>query len=76
MSQTLLRKAAPNKLVLGFLVAAITALVGTTGVANAEGGRGNGHNGHGGYGGNINVDLNVNGDNNVIVIVINYMLGR
>jgi hypothetical protein len=76
MSQTLIRKAAPNKLVLGFLVAAITALVGTTGVANAESNGGNGHgNGHG-YGGNIGIDIDINGNGNVIIIIINYMLGR
>lgn len=53
------------------MVAAISVLAGTASVANAT--TGNGGNGYGGI--NINIG-NIIGDNNVIVIVINYFAGR
>lgn len=78
------KKAGPSKLVVGFLAAAMTAFVGLAGVANASPGGGNNqHVGYGGYGTQTNVNANiktdvnlkVNGDNNVFNIVINYILG-
>ena len=97
-------KPKPGKLVLGFMAAAITALVGLSGVAGAtsdkpdkpwcdthgfkdkpygqcvkEWAKQQGH-GHG-YGGNhhinINTDLEVNvrGNNNVVNVIINYIIG-
>lgn len=59
-----------NKLVLGFAALAATAVIGTTGVAAAQ----NSHATGGGYGGNtsnIDLSLDVHGNNNIISIVIN-----
>jgi hypothetical protein len=111
------KKISPSKLVVGAVVAAMTALVGLAGVAGAtsdkptkqwcndhgyknygqcvkEWAHNKGHGGgYGGYGsqdnqgnqnnGNTdvnadvdtNIDLSVNGDNNVITIIINYIFG-
>ncbi|QQG50952.1 MAG: hypothetical protein HZB75_00365 [Candidatus Saccharibacteria bacterium] len=67
------KKAMPTKLVMGVMVAAVSVLVGTAGIAGAT--SGNGGNGYGG--GGINIDLGgIVGDNNVIVIIINYFVGR
>lgn len=67
------KKAAPNKLVMGLMVAAVSVLVGTASIASATTGPATG-NGYGG--GGINLDLGqIIGDNNVIVIVINYFAG-
>lgn len=83
------KKTMPTKLVMGLLVATVSVLVGTAGIAAATpGNNGHGHayghgrgvgngNGHGhGYGG-VNIDLGgIVGDNNVIIIIINYFMGR
>jgi hypothetical protein len=66
------KKAAPSKLIMGLMVAAVSVLVGTASIANAAPGQGQGN----GYGGGINIDLSqFMGDNNVIVIIINYFAG-
>lgn len=77
------KKTMPTKLVMGVLVAAVSVLVGTAGIAAATPGHGHayGHgNGHGhghGYGGGINIDLGgIVGNNNVIIIIINYIMGH
>ncbi|HEU4913921.1 MAG TPA: hypothetical protein VFT16_00740 [Candidatus Saccharimonadales bacterium] len=58
-----------NKFVLGFAALAASAIVGTTGIAAAHSTPPNG--GGYGYGGtSVNLDLNVNGSNNVINIII------
>jgi hypothetical protein len=109
MSQTLtMQRSGPSKLVVGFLVAAITALVGTVGVVGAtpidkptkadceaagfknygqcvrEWAKERGHGGGSGYGGgnttvggdvNVEASVTINGDNNVVNIVVNYFLG-
>lgn len=71
-----------TKLVMGMMVAAVSVLVSTAGVANAMPGNGHGHgndnaNGHGYGGGNISVNIgDIVGDNNVIVIIVNYFAGH
>lgn len=67
------KKAAPSKLVMGLMVAAVSVLVGTASIASATPGVSVGN----GYGGGINIDLGdlIGGDNNVIVIIINYFAG-
>lgn len=75
-SQTLTthKKVTPNKLIIGFLAAVVTAIIASTGVAGAQAQNGNG------YGGNNNTSINVNvgGNNNnvTIIVVINYFMGR
>jgi hypothetical protein len=60
----------PSKLAMGLMVAAISVLVGTGTVAQAASNQGNG------YGG-INIDLgSITGNNNIIVIIINYFAGK
>lgn len=77
-SQTLTthKKVTPNKLIIGFLAAVVTAIIASTGVAGAQAQNGNGY----GYGGNNNTSINVNvgGNNNnvTIIVVINYFMGR
>lgn len=57
---------------MGLMVAAVSVFVGTAGVANAQAG-----NTSTGYGGGINIDIgDVIGDNNVIVIIVNYFVGN
>ena len=74
LTQTLAQKrVGPNKLVLGFLVAAVTAIMGTAGVAGAT--SSHGASGGIGYGGNVNVDLNVSGNNNTITVIVRYIFG-
>jgi hypothetical protein len=62
--------AKPNKLVLGFAALAATAIIGTTGIAAAQTGSQAG-SGYGGNTANVNVDLNVSGNNNTISFVLN-----
>jgi hypothetical protein len=65
------KRVMPSKLIMGLMVAAISVFAGTASVANAA--PGNSGNGYGG----INIDLgNIVGDNNVIVIIVNYFAGR
>lgn len=65
----------PAKLVMGLMVAAVSVLVGTASIATAT--PGNGGNGYGGNSGGVNVDLGgIIGDNNVIVIIVNYFMGK
>jgi hypothetical protein len=65
------KRVMPSKLIMGLMVAAISVLAGTASVAGAT--PGNGGNGYGG----INIDIgNIIGDNNVIVIIVNYFAGR
>jgi hypothetical protein len=64
------QKVKPNKLVIGFLAAVVTAIIASTGVAGAQAQNGSG------YGGNtVNIDLTVNGNNNTIIVIINYFFG-
>jgi hypothetical protein len=79
------KKVVSTKLIMGMMVAAVSVLVGTSNIANAAPGNGHGGqanasakaNASSGYGGNINIDLgNIIGNNNVIVIVINYFAGH
>jgi len=66
------KKMMPTKLVMGLMVAAVSVLVGTAGVASAMP-QNDGH----GYGGGISVDIgDIIGDNNVIVIIVNYFTGN
>lgn len=84
-------KVISTKLIMGVMVAAVSVLVGTSNIANAAPGHGHGpHNNHGaavsavaranhgfGYGGNVGVSVgDIMGDNNVVVIVINYFIGH
>jgi hypothetical protein len=66
IAQSFSQKVMPKKLVMGFLVAAATVLVGTASVANATTGSG--------YGG-TDINVNVNGSNNVVHVIINYFFG-
>lgn len=67
------KKTMPPKMVMGLMVAAISVLVGTASVAGATPGRNLGVFGYGG----INIDLGgIIGNNNVIIIIINYFMGR
>lgn len=69
------KKVTSTKLVMGLLVAAVSVLVGTANVANATNGGGNQASGYGG--GNINIGIgDIVGDNNVIIIIVNYFAGR
>lgn len=68
------KKVGPSKLVIGFLVAATTAIISMAGVAGATPNVSQG----GGYGGgdtNVNVNIEVNGDNNNVVIILRWMFG-
>jgi hypothetical protein len=62
-------KLGSNKLVLGFAALAATAIVGTTGVVAAQ--TGSGYGGNTGNTANVDLSLNVNGNNNVINIILN-----
>lgn len=70
-------KTKPNKaksamVVMGLMVAAVSVFAGTAGVANAQAG-----NTSTGYGGGISIDIgDVIGDNNVIIIIVNYFVGN
>ena len=63
------KKVGSNKFVLGFAALAATAVIGTTGIAAAA--TNNTGAGYGGSNNSVSVDLNVNGNNNVINIIIN-----
>ncbi|HEU5122383.1 MAG TPA: hypothetical protein VFT59_06085 [Candidatus Saccharimonadales bacterium] len=66
------KKMMPTKLVMGLMVAAVSVLVGTAGVASAMP-----QNGGHGYGGDINIGIgDIIGDNNVIIIIVNYFTGK
>jgi hypothetical protein len=68
------KKMMPTKLVMGLMVAAVSVLVGTAGVANAMPQDGGGNHG---YGGDINIGIgDIIGDNNVIVVIVNYFTGK
>jgi hypothetical protein len=72
-------KKSKSKLVLGFISMTALVLVSTVGIAGAtnNGNNGNGNNGNG-YGGNtanVDLDLDVSGDNNVINIVLKFFFG-
>ncbi len=83
------KKMVSTKLIMGLMVAAVSVLVGTSNVVNAMPGHSHGH-GHGtshnqqhgpggfGYGGgNVSVSVgNIIGNNNVIVIIVNYFVGH
>lgn len=60
------KKVGANKLVLGFAALAATAIIGATGISAAAGATP-----ASGYGNNIQVGVNVNGNNNIIQIIIN-----
>ena len=69
------KKGMPTKLVMGLMVAAVSVLIGTAATATAT--PGNAGNGYGGNSGGVNIDLGgIIGDNNVIVIIINYFMGK
>jgi hypothetical protein len=61
------KKLRSNKLVLGFAALAATAVIGTTGIAAAQTGSGYGGNSNSA---NISLNLDVNGNNNVISIIL------
>ena len=88
---------AKNKIVLGFLVVAMTAILGTAGIVGATpdpakeackngGWQALGYKNQGqcikdfnkGYGGghNTNVSVVVNGNNNIVQVIINIIMGR
>lgn len=62
------KKIGANKLVMGFAALAATAVIGTTGIAAAADGATTG-NGYGNVA--IDVGIGVNGNNNVIGVIIN-----
>ncbi|HMI09442.1 MAG TPA: hypothetical protein VK497_03545 [Candidatus Saccharimonadales bacterium] len=63
-----------TKLVMGLMVAAVSVLVGTANVANATPGQSGNNTG---YGGDININIgDIVGDNNTIVIIVNYLVGN
>jgi hypothetical protein len=62
------KKVGSNKLVLGFAALAATAVIGTTGIAAAATNDGAGY---GGSSNSVNLDLTVNGDNNIVHIIVN-----
>lgn len=64
-------KKAPNKLILGFAALVASATIGATGIAAAQTASGQMTTGYGGNTANVNVDLDVSGDNNVIEIILN-----
>jgi hypothetical protein len=67
------KKTKPTKMVMGLMVAAVSVFIGTAGIANAS--PGNTSNGYGG--GGISIDLGgIVGDNNVIIIIVNYFAGQ
>lgn len=71
------KKVRPNKLIIGFLAAAVTAIIASTGVAGATPQNGNGNgNGYGGDTVNVDLNLNVGGNNNTVIIVFNYFFGN
>lgn len=56
------------------MVAAVSVLVGTAGVANAAPGQGGNNTG---YGGDININIgDIVGNNNTIVVIVNYLVGN
>lgn len=63
------KKVGANKLVLGFAALAATAVIGTTGIAAAQ--TASAGSGYGGNTANVDLSLDISGDNNVINIVIN-----
>lgn len=66
------QKTKPTMLVMGLMVAAVSVFIGTAGVANAQAG-----NTSTGYGGGINIGIgDIIGDNNVIIIIVNYFVGN
>lgn len=72
-------KKTKSKLVLGFISMTALVLVSTAGIAgatnNGGGHHGNNGNGYGGNTANVNLDLDVSGDNNVINIVLKFFFG-
>lgn len=62
------KKVGSNKLVLGFAALAATAVLGTGGIAAAATNNGDGY---GGNSSNISLELDVNGNNNIINVIIN-----
>lgn len=65
-------QAKPAMLAMGLMVAAVSVFAGTAGVANAT--PGNTTAGYGG--GGVSIDIgNIIGDNNVIIIIVNYFVG-
>lgn len=60
-----------NKIVLGFAALAATAVIGTTGIAAAQTSSASMSSGYGGNTANVDVNLDVSGDNNIIDFVIN-----
>lgn len=70
------KKAKPSMLIIGFLAAAVTAIIASTGVAGAQAQNGNGY-GYGGGNTTINLDLDLsNSSNNTVIIVFNYFFGN
>jgi len=66
------KKLGSNKLVLGFAALAATAIIGASGVAAAQTQSAQLGSGYGsGNTANVNLDLEVSGDNNIINIVLN-----
>ena len=56
------------------MVAAVSVLVGTANVANATGDQGGNTTG---YGGDININIgDIVGDNNTIIIIVDYLIGK
>jgi hypothetical protein len=65
------KKLGSNKFVLGFAALAASAVVGATGVAAAAQSPGSGYGYGGGNSNSTTVNLEVNGNNNIIHIVLN-----
>lgn len=64
------QKIAPAKMALGLIVAAVSVIIGTASFASATSG------GAGYGGGGIHIDIgNIIGDGNIIIIIINYIMG-
>jgi hypothetical protein len=67
--KTSMANAKSNKLVLGFAALAATAVIGTTGIAAAQTAQASA--GYGGDTANVNLDLDISGDNNTVTIILN-----
>jgi hypothetical protein len=65
------KKTGPNKLVLGFAALAATATIGATGIAAAQTASADMQAGYGGNTADVDLDLNVTGNNNILEIILN-----
>jgi hypothetical protein len=65
------KKKAPNKLVLGFAALVASATIGATGIAAAQTSSASMSSGYGGNTANVDVNLDVSGNDNFVEIILN-----